>query len=116
VPSARKLERVLLDEMLEMAASRKGAQILLGACDALPRAAARASSFKRFDRTWWSGGAGDEELVCRAVTYNRNEAKIRSARSARRARRRGAGVLAARAGRRVVDMIIQNLSQTAPPT
>ena len=114
VPSARKLERVSYDEMLEMASL--GAKVLQIRS---VRFAMRyrvplhvRSSFNDSTGTWVVPEEQVmEELVVSGVTYNRNEAKIRV-----RGVRDVPGVAArlfsplARDGV-VVDMIIQNLSQ-----
>jgi len=67
---------------------------------ALPACRCTAVVVQRFTGTWWFLRAGEEELSVSGVTYNRNEAKIACAEWRDRARVAGAGVLAARAGRR----------------
>jgi aspartate kinase len=114
VPTARKLERVSYDEMLEMASL--GAKVLqIRSVRFAMRYAVPIhvrSSFNDSTGTWVVPEEQVmEELVVSGVTYNRNEAKIRV-----RGVRDVPGVAArlfsplARDGV-VVDMIIQNLSQ-----
>jgi aspartate kinase len=114
VPSARKLDRISYDEMLEL--SSLGAKVLQ------IRSAGFAmrygvplhvrSSFDDSEGTWV---VGEEEvmerLVVSGVTYNRNEAKIRV-----RGVKDQPGIAAKifspiSAAGIVVDMIVQNLSQ-----
>jgi len=114
VPSARKLERVSYDEMLEMASL--GAKVLQIRS---VRFAMRyrvplhvRSSFNDSTGTWVVPEEQVmEELVVSGVTYNRNEAKIR-VRGVRDVPGVAARVFSPLAqGGVVVDMIIQNLSQ-----
>jgi len=114
VPSARKLERVSYDEMLEMASL--GAKVLQIRS---VRFAMRyrvplhvRSSFNDSTGTWVVPEEQVmEELVVSGVTYNRNEAKIR-VRGVRDVPGVAARVFSPLAQHGVVvDMIIQNLSQ-----
>ena len=114
VPSARKLERVSYDEMLEMASL--GAKVLQIRS---VRFAMRyrvplhvRSSFNDSTGTWVVPEEQVmEELVVSGVTYNRNEAKIR-VRGVRDVPGVAARVFSPLAQDGVVvDMIIQNLSQ-----
>jgi aspartate kinase len=114
VPSARKLDRISFDEMIEMASM--GAKVLqtrsvLFAMRYGVRLQVR-SSFSREEGTWV---VPEEEvmerLVVSGVTYHRNEAKIR-VRGVKDVPGIAARVFTPLSEEEiVVDMIIQNLSQ-----
>ena len=114
VPAARKIDRISYDEMLEMASL--GAQILQSrAVEFAKKYGIRVevlSSLSDVPGTMVSGEGGEmEDLVIRAVTVDRGEAKLTIQRVPDRPGI-AASIFTAMAGANVnVDMIIQNVSE-----